>query len=331
MMVCEERRPGSDGAGAPQVERGVLELGNRIAELARSIQVAEAGMMQLIVEFDDRRGWEGVGFGSCAEWLAWRIGIRPNAARERVRTARAMAGLPLASAAMSAGELSYAKARALTRVARPESEAALLELAQAGSAENLERVVRGWKAMDDARELSFEQARHNRRYFSVVVDDDGSYRVRGQLDPEVGAMLVRAVDAATDALFRAASGESADEPTPAQRRADAVALLADRALAAGFAGETGERRAARAERYQVLLHVDSDTLTEGRESGRSEVDGVRVCKQTARRLTCDAGVTVVEREVADAASAPGNVTAVTSRFGGGGRRRRTGTSRLSRR
>ncbi|MEK9499357.1 DUF222 domain-containing protein, partial [Gemmatimonadota bacterium DH-20] len=67
--------------------------------MARSIQVAEAEMMRLIVEFDDRRGWEEAGFGSCAEWLAWRIGVRPNAARERVRTARALTRLPQASAA----------------------------------------------------------------------------------------------------------------------------------------------------------------------------------------------------------------------------------------
>ncbi|NNK62503.1 MAG: DUF222 domain-containing protein, partial [Gemmatimonadetes bacterium] len=165
-------------------------MGDRIAELARSIQVAEAEMMQLIVEFDERRGWAEAGFPSCAEWLAWRIGVRLNAARERVRTARALAELPQASAAMAGGELSYAKARALTRVATPESEGQLLELAGAGSAENLERVVRAWKAMDDARELSAEQARHRRRRFTVFVDDDGAYVVRGRLDPEAGAVLM---------------------------------------------------------------------------------------------------------------------------------------------
>lgn len=65
----------------------LLALGDRIAELARSIQVAEAEMMRLIVEFDERRGWKEAGFPNCAEWLAWRIGVRLGAARERVRTA----------------------------------------------------------------------------------------------------------------------------------------------------------------------------------------------------------------------------------------------------
>ncbi len=192
---------------------------------------------------------------------------------------------------MAAGDLSYAKARALTRVATPESEEQLLELARAGSADNLERVVRAWKAMDDARELTLEQARHRARRFSVFVDESGSYVVSGRLDPEAGALLMRAVEAASDVLFR---GEAEpEETTPAQRRADAVGLLAERALAAGFGDDA---RGTRADRYQVLLHVEPDTLEAHRPSGRSELDGVRVCKETARRLTCDAGIAMVEGE-----------------------------------
>jgi 5-methylcytosine-specific restriction endonuclease McrA len=293
----------------------LLELGDRIAELARSIQVAEAQMMRLIVEFDARRGWAEAGFSSCAEWLAWRVGVRLNAARERVRTARALVELPLASAAMAEGKLSYAKARALTRVATAESEKELLALAEAGSAESLERVVRAWKAMDDAQELTVEQMRHRNRRFSVFVDDDGSYVVNGRLDPETGAMLMRAVEAASDLLFREEQKGPKDateadcEPantdtTPAQRRADAVGLLAERALAAGLGDDT---RGTRAERYQVLLHVEPDTLMADRPSGRSELDGVRVCRETARRLTCDAGVARVT-----AVTSVGSGKAVTS-------------------
>ncbi|NNK63523.1 MAG: DUF222 domain-containing protein, partial [Gemmatimonadetes bacterium] len=345
LFLVRESAPAYAAARSGERADALLALGDRIADLARSIQVAEAEMMRLIVEFDRRRGWAEAGFGSCAEWLAWRIGVLPNAARERVRTARALAELPLATAAMAEGRLPYAKARALTRVATPESEEALLALAEAGSALNLERVVRAWKAMDDAKELSAEQVRHRNRRFSVFVGDDGSYVVKGRLEPEVGAVLMRAVEAATDALYRrevdgepaagadlpSAAPSSAAEPcdvldiTAAQRRADAVGLLAERALAAGF-GESGDGvavdgecvgRGSRAERYQVLLYVEPDTLREDRPSGRSELDGVRVCRETSRRLTCDAGVARVEEKKADGV-AP-HVTAVTSV----GRRTRT--------
>lgn len=282
----------------------LLELGDRIAEIDRSIRAAEAEMMRLLVEFDDARGWEDAGFPNCAEWLAWRISVGLNAARERVRTARALVELPRTAAAMAAGELSYAKARALTRVATPESEGALLELAGAASAAKVEQIVRAWKAMDDARELTAEQVRHGNRRLTIHVDHDGSYVVHGHLDPEVGAMLMRAVDAASDVMFRAAADP--EDTTPAQRRADAVGLVAERALAGGFGGDP---RGSRADRYQVLLHVEPDTLRADRPFGRSELDGVRVCKETARRLTCDAGVAVVH---GGGYSGDGHVTSVTS-------------------
>ena len=232
-------------------------LGERIAELAERINAAEARMMTLIAEFDRRGGWKD-GFGSCAEWLAWRIGIRIGPARERVRTARALEKLPQTADALSDGSISYAKVRALTRVATPESEAKLLEFARAGSAAKLERTVRMWKKLSRDEELTAEQARHRSRAFSVFVDGDGMYVVKGRLEPEVGAMLMRAVEAASDALFRRERNardprvDKADpRPEPKERRADAVGLLAERALVAGFGGgessvmpEDGAKRAA---------------------------------------------------------------------------------------
>jgi hypothetical protein len=143
------------------------------------------------------------------------------------------------------------------------------------------------------------------------------YVVRGRLDPEVGAMLMRAVEAAADALYRRERAEGAaaegGEPdtTPEQRRADALGLLAERALAVGFGGDArgeagGEARGgrdggveaplsgSRAERYQVVLHVEEATLRATGEPGQSELeDGTRVSAETSRRVACDASVVEV--------------------------------------
>ena len=79
-----------------------------------------------------------------------------------------------------------------------------------------------------------EEVRHQSRTFSVAINADGMYVVRGRLEPEVGAVLMRAIGAASDALYR---GEDADaRPHNRQRRADAAGLVAERALAAGFGG-----------------------------------------------------------------------------------------------
>ncbi len=224
-------------------------LGERCAEAYMQADALHYHAMVLLAEFDRRSGWQDTGFSSTAEWLAWRIGIQAGAARERVRTALALEQLPLTSEAMRNGELSFTKVRALTRVARPDTESTLLDFARAGSAANLERVVRGWKTLDRKSEVTAEQIRHRSRRFSAWVDDDGMVVVRGRLDPEVGALLMRAVEAASDALYReeARGGEprpnaaqaEVDQTRPEQRRADAVGLLAERALAAGFGNGNG--------------------------------------------------------------------------------------------
>ena len=80
----------------------------------------------------------------------------------------------------------------------------------------------------------------------------------------------------------------AEEVTPAQRRADALGLLAEAALASDLdRGSAGDR-------YQVVLHVDgSDGVAAGeRLSGTLEVDhgAVDVSAETSRRIACDASI-----------------------------------------
>src|SRR5262249_52419632 len=93
----------------------------RSNELAAHLQAATARLLDLIRKFDSREGWN-TGFRSCAHWLSWRVGLDLGAAREHVRVARALAQLPRLAGALARGELSYAKVRAVTRVATPPIE-----------------------------------------------------------------------------------------------------------------------------------------------------------------------------------------------------------------
>ncbi len=119
-------------------------LGDEIAELSAHLDAATARLLDLVREFDAREGWN-TGFRSCAAWLSWRVGLDLGAARERIRVARALGTLPLLAQALARGELSYAKVRALTRVATPETEERLLAVGRAGTADHVERIVRGWR------------------------------------------------------------------------------------------------------------------------------------------------------------------------------------------
>src|SRR5437867_6629192 len=138
------------------------QLGDEIAELSAHIEAATAHFLDLIREFDARGGWN-TGFRSCAAWLAWRVGLDPGAARERVRVAHALGTLPLLARALARGELSYAKVRALTRVAAPETEGRLLALGRAGTAAHVERIVRGWRRVDRQAEARETARRHESR------------------------------------------------------------------------------------------------------------------------------------------------------------------------
>ncbi len=272
-------------------DEDVFSLGERCAEAFRQADVLKYEGLVLLAEFDARKGYEEAGFSTTADWLTWRTGIEANAARERVRTARALQHLPKTAAAMRDGALSFTKVRTLTRVAKPENEEQLLTFARAGSAANLQRLVKGWKQLDRRSEVTAEQLRFNSRTFSAFVADDGMVVLKGRLDPEAGAVLMRAIEAASDALYR--KEVETDEREAQQRRADALGLMAERALAAGF-GEGAPISGSRAERSQVMLHVDADTLSETGEPGMSELeDGTRVSAATARRIGCDTGVVQV--------------------------------------
>ena len=280
----------SDTTVGPDVDEDVFALGERCAEAYRQADALHYRAMQLLVEFDARRGYQEAGFGSTAEWLAWRIGIKPGAARERVRTALALQRLPRISEAMRDGALSFSKVRAVTRVATPENEEQLLDFARAGSAANLERLVKGWKQLDRKSEIDAEQARFRTRSLSAFVDDDGMVVVRGRLDPEAGAMLMKAIDAASDALFRRSAGSDVSDTEPEQRRADAMGLIAERAVSAGFGD--GPVSGSKAGTTGIVLHVDANTLSESEEPGLSELDdGTCVAAETSRRIACDTGVT----------------------------------------
>ena len=271
-------------------------LGEEIAELSAHIDAATARLLDLIREFDAREGW-GNGFRSCADWLSWRVGLDKGAARERVRVAHALGALPRLAHAFAGGEISYSKIRALTRVATPETEEQLLRIARAGTAVHVERIVRGWRYMDRKAEAQESARQHTSRALHVSHDDDGMVVIRGRLTSEVGALLLRALEAARETLYQRSRAEARptdstqDLPTMEQQRADALALVAETALHHGIdPGAPGER-------YQVVVHVDAAVLADSDQVGQSVLeDGVRVPAGTSQRLACDASRVVMRHD-----------------------------------
>ncbi|ONH52535.1 HNH endonuclease [Frankia sp. CcI49] len=220
----------------------VADLETAICQWAGRIAAATCTWLGLLAVFDRRSGWSGIGMRSCAHWLSWRCGLSPRTAREHLATAHALERLPAIRAAFAAGTLSYSKVRAITRVARPETEQTWLNHAvhcTAGALENLVRAYRQRSADPDDR----ARTRAARRV-SWRTDEDGMVHLTAVLPADEGAQLIAAIEAARDSLTTTETGtaetgtaepgttESTTEPQPGpesdrQRDADGLVALAE--------------------------------------------------------------------------------------------------------
>ena len=277
-------------------------LGDEIAELSAHLEAATARLLDLIREFDARGGWN-TGFRSCADWLSWRVGLDLGAAREKVRVARALGTLPLLAQALARGELSYAKVRALTRVATPETEARLLGGGARGHGRARRADRAGLAAAWTGRPRRGRPKRqHAGRALHVYQDEDGTVVLRGRLEPEVGALLLRALAAARETLYqRAPGGTRFNDPSADPVRGAPDAWPSSRPTrwpcSRRRPSHHGLDPGAPGERYQVVVHVDAAVLADPEQPGQSVLeDGARVSAETSRRLACDASRVVMRHD-----------------------------------
>ena len=272
----------------------LAEIEDQITELSAHIHAATFRLLELIREFDEREGWGGPGLRSCAHWLNWKCGIGLGAAREKVRVAHALKDLPMISADFRQGRISFSKVRAMTRVATPETEDYLLTIARHGTASHVEKLVSQFRKVKRIEAMEAEIHRHDMRELNWYVDDDGSYVLKARFTPEQGERVVKAIESAMDEEFQErknVSAETSDRPAidpasdpVAQRRADALARVAEGFLG-GTAGSSG------GERTTIHLHTDPDTLRHDGEGAESRLDtGAHVSAETSRRLACDCAV-----------------------------------------
>jgi hypothetical protein len=174
--------------------------------------------------------------------------------------ARALVRLPQTVEAMKEGAISYSKARALTRVAGPDTEAKLVDIARNATAGQLDRIVGAMRRADPTGERDRSDRVEERRDVSYYFDDDGMLVMRARLAPEEGALFVRALESARDELF---AGKRA------HGHADALALVADRSLSETAAARSG------ADKVMVMLHVDVEVLADSNADGISHFETVR--------------------------------------------------------
>ena len=255
--------------------RSIDCLKDEITRLAGHLNAANHRFLMLIAEFDRKQGWSDGATQSCAHSLNWKCGIDIGAAREKVRVAHALQKLPKISSAMERGELSYSKARALTRVACEGTEDYFLSIALHGTAHHVETLVRHYRRAQEAEELSRAERQRANRSVGYYFDHDGCMVLKARLPAEAGALLIKALNAAVEEL----PVEDSPKPNPAlaklcfpearpdirQRRADALALLAESFMKHGTEEMNG------GDRNQIVVHVSAETLRD-KTSGCCEIE-----------------------------------------------------------
>jgi hypothetical protein len=275
-------------------------MADGITELVAHLDAGTFQLLELICEFDQNEGWSGPGIRSCAHWLNWKCGMSMGSARERVRVARALPGLPEISATFRDGRVSYSKVRAMTRVATAENENALLQVALGGTADHVETQVRLYRQTKRIEALDEENLRHGHRELSWYIDDDDYWVFKGRFTPEQGALLQKALEAAGDRLFgeqqhvpEEVTREVSDKvpldrtsPEPvSQKRADELARVVEGFLAGVKNDQSG------GDRYMVNIHTDIETLKEDGTGAESEIeDRGHVPAETSRRMACDCSI-----------------------------------------
>ena len=269
----------------------VEELGQEIASLSAHLDAATHRLLECIRQFDEAGGWFEQGAISCAHWLAWRVGLDTATAREKVRVARALAKLPAIDEALRLGKLSYAKVRALSRVATPENEARLLEMAMVATGAQLERICRGYRAAQTADQPPVPEDRSVRQR----VLPGGMVKLELVLSPDEADLMLRALDRAREVCAeREESGGDVSAETPDEAawpsRADGAVAMAESILASNPVTGTG------GERFQVMVHVDQDPLGPDGTLAATLEDGTHVSAETLRRVACDCGLVAVSHD-----------------------------------
>jgi len=288
---------------APIITRRSLDqLEDALTSCAQRINASEYELLVLVREFDIRQGWKAWNLNNCAEWLNLKCGITMNTAREKVRVAMGLFNLPLCSEAFADGALSYSKVRALSRVANPLNEEALLDYAIDATASQVEDHCRQLRNVQRRVSTADANRIHNARRLSCSHQGDGSMNISVQLSREAGELVMKAIEiamaAADDELepmhrkdltdialeYR---DDSEDENLDCtgdffQKQADALVRIAQGFLAGGT-----DKATSTADHYQVMLHVDGSALfaEEGDESGKSDLP-----IESVRRITCDASI-----------------------------------------
>jgi Domain of unknown function (DUF222)/HNH endonuclease len=248
-----------DGIGGHEV----AVSGNRRAQL------------RFIREFDLRKGWAPDGARHMGQWLAGHLGITIAEGIRRTHAAHALEKLPLLSAALDSGQLSFEKTLQLARFITPEDQADRIKWAGRVTLNTIRREADAANrpTLDDV------QAYEASRYLAMwECDEAGSLGIEGRLPAAAGALFKKAIERAAKHV-----PDMPDEvPDADKRNADALVML----VSGGGSDQADPDRAT------VVVHATLEGLR-ARDRNAEIESGPVIAPEAAGRLLCDSRLEVV--------------------------------------
>ena len=273
---------------APIITRRSLDqLEAEIISLSTHINAQEYEFLVLLREFDLRQGWKAYHFSHCSEWLNMKCGMAPGTAREKLRVANALFDLPQTSTAFAKGDLSYSKARALSRIATPTTEEHLLDFALKATAAHVDRHCMELRNVERSVSTGDANRLHENRYLCCSPHSDGSVTLSVELPKETANLVMKALEMAAPQLNEKQDDASRGASELFKQQADALVEIARTYLAGDKKGKS-----CTADHYQVTVHVDEKALR-GAPDAESKSD---LPIETVRRLCCDGSLVSVTED-----------------------------------
>lgn len=270
---------------AEQHDRELGKLQDEVAHLFAEVHALTYRALVKLALFDKLNYWAG--YQSCLHWMNFRLGISFTTAREHLRVARALGGLPAISAAFSTGVLSYSKVRSVTRIANAKNDDELAHLASAGTAGQVDKVVRACRK----HSVAVAKSHVEERGMVFGVDNDGMFFVKARLMVDEGVRFASLIE-------QFASRDR--ERGVGARRADALTAICEIVEASDTASHVAEYTHQKS-RTELVVHVDREVLSDPSADGRAQIEGTRaelisVAAETVRRVSCDSSVVEMEHD-----------------------------------
>lgn len=265
-----------------------------LGELGAHLNAAQVEFSLQCARCEGTIDWGDATVRSFAHYLAINCGLGLRYGAELLRVGLALETMPAIREAGLRGEISFDKARVVTRVATPEDNELWAGIARELSCSQLSRFCREYRLATAAEDPEHGRGRMARRGLWAYYQDDGMLRLVANLPPEDGAQVLATLRALTGNRLPVEDPGAADrdpaEDRWAARRADALMSMVEHAHGSQELLPPGARP-------QVVVHVDEAVLQGTRSDGRCEIeDGVPIDAGTAARLACDAElITVIER------------------------------------